>query len=225
MVFGGDLKESFFMWVPLVLSLSVHEWAHAWAAFKLGDKTAEEMGRLTLNPIAHIDIFGTVLLPLMGVPFGWAKPVPVDPRRFRRGMPMRKGMLITAAAGPISNMVLAVVGFVALVAVLVFASPAASTSEFLVKFFSLFLIMNVLLAAFNLLPVFPLDGSRIADGIMPERYRPQWETFVRFGPLFLIGIIVLPMIFKISLFGWLIGGTLSLVETAARALAGLISVG
>src|SRR5271157_1843260 len=92
--------------VPLILSLSVHEWAHAWAAWRLGDDTARLLGRMTLNPLAHIDPLGTVLLPLLGVPFGWAKPVPVNPLRFR-GVSMSIGMLLTAAAGPISNIVLA----------------------------------------------------------------------------------------------------------------------
>ena len=92
--------------IPLILSLSVHEWAHAWAAWRLGDDTARLLGRMTLNPIAHVDPLGTLLLPMLGVPFGWAKPVPVNPLRFRNvSMPI--GMMLTAAAGPISNVVLA----------------------------------------------------------------------------------------------------------------------
>src|SRR5688572_26569558 len=95
------------MLIPLVLSLTVHEWAHAMSAYRLGDDTAAREGRLTLNPIVHIDPLGTLLLPLMGVPFGWAKPVPVVPTRFRRDVNMSTGMMITAAAGPFSNLVLA----------------------------------------------------------------------------------------------------------------------
>src|SRR5215468_292941 len=98
------------MYVPiLILSLTVHEWAHAYSAFRLGDDTAARQGRLTLNPLPHIDPFGTILCPLLGVPFGWAKPVPVVPSRFRRDVNMRTGMMITAAAGPLSNLALAVV--------------------------------------------------------------------------------------------------------------------
>src|SRR6185369_11527845 len=95
------------MFLPIMLlSLTVHEWAHAYSAFRLGDDTAERQGRLTLDPIAHIDFFGTLLLPLLGVPFGWAKPVPVNPVRFDRRVPMRVGMLLTAAAGPVSNLLI-----------------------------------------------------------------------------------------------------------------------
>src|SRR5690349_16718202 len=94
--------------IPLVLSLSVHEWAHAYSAFRLGDDTAARQGRLTLNPIAHIDPLGTLVLPLLGIPFGWAKPVPVNAARFDRKVSMGTGTLITAAAGPFSNVVLAV---------------------------------------------------------------------------------------------------------------------
>src|SRR5579872_3573193 len=94
--------------VPLVLSLTVHEWAHAYSAFRLGDDTAARMGRMTLNPIPHIDPIGTILLPMLGIPFGWAKPVPITPTRFRRDISMRAGIMITAAAGPLSNLVLAV---------------------------------------------------------------------------------------------------------------------
>src|SRR5215831_21359818 len=100
--------------IPLLLSLTVHEWAHAWSAYRLGDDTASMQGRLTLNPIAHIDPIGTLILPLLGVPFGWAKPVPVNPTRFRRGVNMSRGMMITAAAGPLSNVALAVLSAIAL---------------------------------------------------------------------------------------------------------------
>ena len=99
--------------IPLLLSLTVHEWAHAWSAYRLGDDTASMQGRLTLNPIAHIDPVGTLVLPLLGIPFGWAKPVPVNPTRFRRGVNMSTGMIITAAAGPLSNVVLALLSAVA----------------------------------------------------------------------------------------------------------------
>src|SRR5512142_2218234 len=95
--------------IPLLLSLTVHEFAHAWSAARLGDDTGARAGRLTLNPLAHIDPIGTILLPLLGIPFGWARPVPVDPSRFRRTVKMRTGVMLTAAAGPLSNVILAVV--------------------------------------------------------------------------------------------------------------------
>src|SRR5689334_23219884 len=108
MLQGGSLLAGIKYLIPLILSLTVHEWAHAYSAFRLGDDTASRQGRLTLNPIPHIDPIGTILCPLLGIPFGWAKPVPVNPLRFNRGVSMRTGMMITAAAGPLSNLVLAV---------------------------------------------------------------------------------------------------------------------
>src|SRR5258708_37531060 len=95
--------------IPLILSLSVHEWAHAWTAWMLGDRTAESEGRLTVNPLAHIDPVGTLLLPLLGVPFGWAKPVPINPAFFDHSVTMRTGVLLTALAGPVSNAAIALV--------------------------------------------------------------------------------------------------------------------
>src|SRR4051812_47199579 len=90
--------------IPVLLSLTVHEWAHAWTAWRLGDDTAKMLGRVSLNPVDHIDPVGTLLLPLLGVPFGWAKPVPINPVRFHGNVSMAMGVLLTAAAGPISNL-------------------------------------------------------------------------------------------------------------------------
>src|SRR5262249_19231194 len=101
------LLERVLVLIPLWISLGVHEWAHAFAAFKLGDDTAAQQGRLTIDPFAHLDPLGTAVLPLLVVPFGWAKPVPVEPTRFRHSVSMGWGLLVTALAGPVSNLVLA----------------------------------------------------------------------------------------------------------------------
>jgi Zn-dependent protease len=170
---------------PLILSLSVHEWAHAYSAYRLGDDTAAHQGRLTLNPLSHIDPIGTLLLPMLGIPFGWAKPVPVNPVRFTRRMSMSTGMLITAAAGPFSNVVLAVI---AVFAMSLFA-PLLIQHESLWLLLAQMLRMNIALAIFNMLPIPPLDGSRVADGLMPLRLRGVWERFAQYGPLFLLGLI------------------------------------
>jgi len=174
--------------VPLLLSLTVHEWAHAWSAYRLGDDTAARMGRMSLNPIVHIDPIGTLLLPILGVPFGWAKPVPVVPSRFRHDVKMSTGMMITAAAGPISNVVLAVLCAVSLGMMIRFA-PSLLQTPGLKELLFILIQMNVALALFNLLPVPPLDGSRVVDGLIPYRMRPQWETFVRFSPIALLLVI------------------------------------
>lgn len=174
--------------VPLILSLSVHEFAHAWSAYRLGDDTAARMGRLTLNPIVHADLIGTVLFPLMGVPFGWAKPVPVNPTRFRRDVRMGTGMAITASAGPASNLVLAVLCGVGLGVVLRYdpTGLGGGLGELLKRA----MILNVALAIFNLLPIPPLDGSRIVDGFLPYRLRPQWEAVQRLAPVLLVGVFL-----------------------------------
>lgn len=186
-----DLGERMMMLIPLILSLTVHEWAHAWSAFKLGDDTASRMGRLNLNPLSHIDPIGTVLLPLMGIPFGWAKPVPVRPENFRRDVNMRTGMAITAAAGPISNLVLAFVSAAAFGLLLRFKPDFLVANEPLKLLLLVAIQMNVGLAVFNLLPIPPLDGSRIVERIIPPSLREAWDGLTRYSPFILIGILFL----------------------------------
>ena len=177
--------------IPLMLSLSVHEWAHAWSAWRLGDDTAARMGRLTLNPIAHADLFGTILLPLLGVPFGWAKPVPVNPARFRRDVTMGKGMAITASAGPLSNALLAVAATVAFGLLLRIAPDAAEGESALRRLLVVTISLNVNLALFNLIPLPPLDGSRIVAWLMPYRLRNQWHAVEQYAPFLLLAVFFL----------------------------------
>jgi len=186
------LLERLVILIPLILSLSVHEWAHAYSAFRLGDDTAARLGRMTLSPLSHIDLFGTVLLPLMGVPFGWAKPVPVNPTRFNRRFRMRTAMMITASAGPVSNLVLAFFCILLMGLLMRFlpslyvANPAVGT------LLQMGFRLNVSLAVFNMLPIPPLDGSRVADWMMPLRLRPLWERFSQYGMLALMVLMFLP---------------------------------
>ncbi|HSN91200.1 MAG TPA: site-2 protease family protein [Anaeromyxobacteraceae bacterium] len=185
-----DPKLAILYFVVLILSLSVHEFAHAWSAFKLGDDTAARMGRLSLNPMVHADPIGTIAFPLLGVPFGWAKPVPVNPARFRRDVSMGRGMAITAAAGPVSNVLLALACAVLLGLLVRYApdlvGPRSAGRTLLVVAIG----MNVNLALFNLLPVPPLDGSRIVDGFVPYRLRPRWEAFTAYAPFMLVAIFL-----------------------------------
>ncbi|MEI7703358.1 MAG: site-2 protease family protein [Deltaproteobacteria bacterium] len=188
------------LYIPvLLLSLTVHEFAHAWSARKLGDDTAERLGRLTLNPLAHADPIGTFILPLLNVPFGWAKPVPINPSRFRPGIDMGKGMMISALAGPFANLLLGVVSAV-LLGIVARISPdlgraagERSAPHIAAAFLFSMIQMNVVLAVFNLLPVPPLDGSRIVDAFLPARFRAGWETFSRFSMFFLLALVF---------FGW-----------------------
>lgn len=181
--------------ILLLLSLSVHEFAHAWSAWKLGDDTAERMGRLTLNPFAHADLLGTFLLPLLQIPFGWARPVPVDPARFRRGVNMRTGMALTAAAGPIANVLLATVAAVVFGVLARFAPATLEDGKGVVELLVGdrvhtvgLLQINVSLALFNLIPIPPLDGARVVDGFVPARLRPAWEGVASLAPFLLLAV-------------------------------------
>jgi Zn-dependent protease len=176
--------ESVLRLFPFILALTVHEWAHAASAYKLGDDTAKLQGRLTLNPIVHIDLMGTIVLPLMGIPFGWAKPVPVNPAKFNRNVNMRTGMALTAAAGPISNFVLAIVTAIILGIMIRFRIGDAMIQHIVVGFITL----NVSLGLFNLLPVPPLDGSRIADRFLSTRFPTAWGFVEKYSSYMFLAV-------------------------------------
>ena len=200
--------------VPLILSLTVHEWAHAASAAYLGDDTAQRDGRLTLDPTVHIDPLGTLLLPLLGIPFGWARPVPVNPARFRRDVPMRRGMVLTAAAGPFSNVVLA------LICTIIFGLWKRFGQEDVLKggavaFLQTTIVMNMGLAVFNMLPFPPLDGSRVVDGLMPARWERGWQKFCQIGPWLLLFVILAPRVLDVSIIGWPL-------EQMGRVTSGLV---
>jgi Zn-dependent protease len=195
---GTWLASRVVMLIPLLLSLTVHEWAHALAADRLGDDTARRLGRLTLDPLAHIDPIGTLILPLLGVPFGWAKPVPVNPLRFV-GVSERGGMLLVAAAGPASNFVLALVSAAALGVAGRIAPALVADGAVLAQVLQTAIVLNVLLACFNLLPIPPLDGSRVVDGLVPARLQPLWSRVHALGGVLLVALIVLPVFVGVDL--------------------------
>lgn len=187
----SDLLERLISLPLFVLSLTIHEWAHAWSAFRLGDDTAAAQGRLTLNPLPHIDFLGTILLPLLSpIPFGWARPVPVNPTRFRRGVSMAGGMALTASAGPISNLILAVAGAVTIGLVYRLAPDASYDASPVMPLLTQLVVLNVSLAVFNLLPVPPLDGSRVVAWLMPRALQDGWRQLEGFAPLLLIAVFM-----------------------------------
>lgn len=200
------------MFIPFLLSLTVHEWAHAWAAWKLGDDTAKHMGRLSLNPLVHMDPIGTFLLPLLGVPFGWAKPVPFNPLRFRPGVNIRTGIVLVAAAGPISNVLIATVAFL-LLKVVTLPMFEANAEQIIPIYILLIQILslNIALCVFNLVPVPPLDGSKIVDGLLPDSARPAWNQYCALGSFPLMVLILLPQLIGFSPIGWVIQSIMNLL--------------
>lgn len=203
------------VFIPFLFAICFHEWAHAWAAKKLGDPTADVMGRLTLNPVAHIDMVGTILFPMMailsggGFFFGWAKPVPVSERNLKNP---RKDMFWIALAGPASNFLLAFLG-----ALLFAINGRYNTSLDSAKAFSevlqFFVLINLALAFFNLIPIHPLDGGKIMARFLPERINIWLEEnsqMIGFALLFFIiasaltgrgaSVLSTPILFTANLF-------------------------
>jgi Zn-dependent protease len=188
---GGDPVHYIFTLSIFLVSLTIHEYAHAWMAYRYGDDTAARMGRMTLNPAAHISLFGTIILPLL-VGFGWAKPVPVD-----FSILNRRQMFNVAAAGPGSNVLLALVLAVCFHLFRLRAFPALGS------FVLLAILYNIILAVFNLVPIPPLDGSRMVyanlkspQSIQVYRYVSQFGMFILIGFLVLGGFerVILPLV-------------------------------
>ncbi|OIO51957.1 hypothetical protein COY93_03300 [Candidatus Uhrbacteria bacterium CG_4_10_14_0_8_um_filter_58_22] len=198
--------------LALYVSLTVHEFSHALSAYLQGDRTAQRSGRLTLNPLAHIDPVGTVLVPLLGALsgfplIGWAKPVPFNPHNLRNS---RWGSVAVALAGPISNFVMAFV-FLGLLrlAVINFALPQ---SNLLVVFLFLLVTVNVVLGIFNFIPVPPLDGSKLLHALLDApQYRSLLITLETRGPLILMGLILIDFILPVSILGRIFNTAVSAV--------------
>jgi Zn-dependent protease len=186
---------------PILMALTFHECAHAYVAHRYGDDTAKKSGRLTLNPLRHLDPLGTIMIFL--VQFGWAKPVPVNPYNLRNP---KKDMLWISAAGPISNMLLA------LMSGLLFrllsenaATPERSTiAGLIVLMVFLSMKINLALAIFNILPIAPLDGSKILYGLLPPGFGKMIFALERYGPFILIGLIIFGRATGVSILGGLI---------------------
>jgi Zn-dependent protease len=186
-------------YVVLLFSLSVHESAHAWTALRQGDSTAQRLGRISLNPLVHIDVIGTVVLPLVmiftQVPLlGWAKPTPVDPRCFRN---LRRGQIVVSGAGPLSNLLLALL-FTALLFVAVRVLPGPLREQPIVVFLSMGVQLNVLLAVFNLVPLPPLDGSHVVEWALPNGMGHRYMAMIApYGGFILLALVMSGALFTV----------------------------
>lgn len=202
-----DFQQILLFLPGILFGFTIHEFAHAYVAYWLGDDTAARQGRLTLNPLAHLDPMGTLLFVFAG--FGWARPVPVDSRFFRN--PRRDDILVTAA-GPVSNLVVAIV--LGLIFRFMPGDFGADSMLATVKLLMVYAIqINLVLFFFNLLPIFPLDGARIVQRLLPLNEAYAFARLESAGPLILMGLIAIGQLTRFSIIGLLIGTPVSFVRT------------
>jgi Zn-dependent protease len=222
----GNIVYEIAVWlVPLVIAIVFHEVAHGLVARRLGDPTAEEARRLSLNPLRHIDPFGTIILPLLlavthaGAIFGWAKPVPVNYRRLRNP---RRDMVLVALAGPGMNLLLALVGTAILAATLSLSGGARGGAAELVAQNALnFLLINIFLAVFNLLPVPPFDGGHVVEGALPPQAARRFASIGRYSLLVMVVLLLILPQFGIDVVGRLVS---PVVDGVTRLFLGIFGL-
>ena len=225
----SDMIYQIAIWlVPLVIAIVFHEVAHGRVARLLGDPTAEQRGRLSFNPVKHVDPFGTVILPLIlavshaGAIFGWAKPVPVNYRRLKNP---RRDMILVALAGPGMNLLLAIAGALILAATIALSHGAEGGAAQFIGLNALnFIYINIFLGIFNLLPIPPFDGGHVVEGLLPPALALQFRKIGRFSiVVFVMLLLVLP---RISPKADVIRSVVSpLVNSIGRVLLGLVGLG
>lgn len=194
-----DIARSLILTLPLMwLSLSFHEAAHAYVANRCGDPTARLLGRISLNPMVHIDFLGTVVVPIIATIFsgfaliGWAKPVPVDPRNLRN---WRRDDIMISLAGPASNLLLALVfSVITMVVVVLMPQDNLRSAETVFTLLERAILMNVGLAVFNMIPIPPLDGSHVVGHYLPASLRPMWQNLAIYGSFVLLLLINIPFV-------------------------------
>lgn len=219
------LIQKIVVWtIPLLLAITLHEAAHAWVASRCGDTTAKMLGRLSINPIRHIDLIGTILVPLCTAVlshfqfiFGWAKPVPIDWTKLHKP---RRDMILVAAAGPLSNIIMAFLWLVILKIVILY-KPETSGSLFLVLLFwaaQAGALLNLILAFINLFPIPPLDGGRIVAGLLPPRQAAYYLKIAPFGILILIALLFTGVLSGLTdlVLSWLFGILTQVIDFLIR---------
>ncbi|MEO0076992.1 MAG: site-2 protease family protein [candidate division WOR-3 bacterium] len=199
-----DLQGVILSAPAILFGLTIHEYAHGYVANKLGDPTAKYAGRLTLNPFKHLDLFGTISLFLFR--FGWAKPVPVNPIYFKNP---HQDMMLTSLAGPAANFISAIV----FGGILRFVNATVPAANFIIVILELFVFFNLILGIFNLIPIPPLDGSKILYYLLPKTMAEQYAQLERFGILILLGIILLGQFIGFSIFGAIIFPIVRFIST------------
>lgn len=202
MLFGGlnvaTLISNLFV---LVIAFAVHEFAHAWVADRFGDRTPRDNGRLTLNPIVHLDVFGSLMLLVAG--FGWAKPVPVNPYVLRRHS--RAALMLVALAGPLSNLLLAALAAIPFQLGLLQPMFPSGVIPNLSMLLTQFIFINLVLLLFNLIPIAPLDGDKILDYFLPSEWSYRLDTIRPYGPMILLLLIFVGPYLGFDLIGILMG--------------------
>ena len=208
--------------IPGIVAITLHEAAHGYVAWKLGDDTAYRMGRVSFNPLRHIDPFGTILLPLMLLlsgtrfMFGWAKPVPVN---FGRLNHPRRDMVLVAAAGPGTNLGLALISALLVHVAALFPDVA---QDWALHNLVHSIEFNVILAVFNMFPLPPLDGGRVAVGLLPTELARPLAKLERWGLFILVGLLfILPSVLHIDVFSWLVGGPARFLQRIIYSVTGL----
>lgn len=196
------LLEILLIGPPILFAITIHEFAHGFIADKLGDPTPGFAGRLTLNPLAHLDPIGTLMFFIAHI--GWAKPVPINPNNFQNP---KKDMLWVALAGPLSNLICAFVFGMCLRGMLFFGAPPLFSTHLslIVSIIQILVAFNIVLAVFNTIPIFPLDGYRILTGLLPSRLSYEFSQAARYGPLILLSLILIGQITNFPILWLLIG--------------------